>query len=324
MRNEERNVKDCIESIQALTYPHWECIIIDDQSNDQTPALLKKYTESDSRFTVIQGRPLPKDWVGKVHACDQLSEAANGDYLLFLDADVRIKPNTIQQALFVMKRHQSGLVTGFAHFPVHTWLAKLLVPLQTFIVFFHLPVLVANYTLFPASTAAHGGFMFFECKAYRHMGGHQKVKDSLVEDIHIAREMKKSGKRVTLTNISPSVACYMYETNEEVWKGFLKNIYAGLGRSPLMAAAAAVFYFSFYVLPFILAIAGLALHDWLYLAPLVITYLQVFAVDAASNQSKWHFIYMPFSAAALIILMFASMKQSHTGKGYEWKGRKYV
>ncbi|MBM7577349.1 glycosyltransferase [Jeotgalibacillus terrae] len=320
MRNEEKNVKGIIDSVLRSDYHNREVIVLNDQSEDRTAEVLSSYGDS---IKVINGRPLPEGWVGKVHACHQLSKEANGDFLCFIDADVRLDQHAVSRALYLLKKKNASLITGFPKFPAHSFLAKLLVPLQHFFVFFHLPNFMANYTKLPAFTAAHGAFMLFEKEAYFKSGGHESVKRSLVEDIHITRHLKSEGYTCILSNVSSHITCDMYETNREVWEGFSKNIFTGLGRNVPAALAVSVFYLCFYFLPLPLAITGIMVENYIWIVPLMIVFLQTFVIDLSTGQTKFHFLYMPLSAIALVILLLASMSKSLTGKGYTWKGRTY-
>ncbi|PPA71182.1 glycosyltransferase [Jeotgalibacillus proteolyticus] len=323
LRNEERNVKGLINCLKELTYPSIEFILLDDHSTDKTLALLHTLTKNDNRFSIKNGKELKKGWVGKVHACHQLGHYASGDYFLFLDADVRVKPAAIEQAMHVMEKFNSRLVTGFPQFPVRPFVGRLLVPLQHFFIFFHLPNLAANRTTWEAFTAAHGAFMFFEKEAYVEIGGHESVKSSLIEDIAITRKLKKHGFKATLANVTPSVTCFMYETNKEVWEGFLKNIYTGLGKSITAAIGVSLFYLLFYAGPFVLAITGFIMQQWFLMLPLLFVWLQAAIIDFATKGSRIHFLLMPLSAIALTALIWSSVVQSIRKKGYVWKGRTY-
>lgn len=323
MRNEERNVESLIRNLKCLTHRSLEVIILDDGSTDQTSELLRKSIGEDPFFKVIAGKPLPEGWVGKVHACHQLSVEAKGEYLFFLDADVRIAPDTIEKVLAEMDRRRSGLITGFPRFPVKPLLGKLLVPFQHFLVFFHLPLVMANYTTFPAFTAAHGAFMFFKRDAYESIGGHQAVRSSLLEDVHITRLVKKKGWKATLINNTEDAVCHMYDTNREVWEGFLKNIYIGLGQNPFMVGVSSLFYFAFYFLPLPLFGYGIISFQEIYCLPLIVVWAQTFIIDRTSNQSSHHFWLMPLASLALIAIMWASMLKRIRKQTYKWKGRSY-
>jgi cellulose synthase/poly-beta-1,6-N-acetylglucosamine synthase-like glycosyltransferase len=323
MRNEERNVEGLMCSIKRLTYPNLELLFLDDQSTDSTGQMLQQYAREDHRISVLRGRELPAGWVGKVHACYQLSQEAKGDYLLFIDADVRLKSDTVERTLQLQQKSGAGLLTGFPKFPVKTWLEKLLVPMQHVLVFFHLPVALANGTTWKAATAAHGAFMFFDRKAYETSGGHEAVKASLIEDVHLAQTVKQNGIRVLLVNITSHVTCFMYETNREVWNGFAKNIYTGLGRSPVRVLMLTGYYLIFYIYPLPLFAVGLAAGHPAWLWPLAIVWGQRLLVDWHVRQQKHLAWLMPVSALALVVIMNYSMLAALLKWGYEWKGRQY-
>ncbi|QPC46596.1 glycosyltransferase family 2 protein [Mangrovibacillus cuniculi] len=176
MRNEERNVVELIENMKKLTYPNLEVIGLDDGSTDLTSQKWVEHTRGDQRFTLKFGNKLPEGWKGKVHACDQLAAFSSGDKLLFLDADARVEPSTLQHALGVMEAFQSAMVTGFPKFPTKPFLSKLLVPFQHILVLSHLPIFMANQTTKPAFTAAHGAFLFVDKQAYSEVGGMKQSK----------------------------------------------------------------------------------------------------------------------------------------------------
>ncbi|SDG70646.1 Glycosyltransferase, catalytic subunit of cellulose synthase and poly-beta-1,6-N-acetylglucosamine synthase [Planococcus glaciei] len=323
MRNEERNVETLTSALKAAVYPNLEFIILNDQSTDRTGVLLEQMTAGDSRFTVIGGKELPPDWVGKVHACHQLQQHAKGDYLLFIDADIRFSPEAIGQALALMNERQAKLLSGFPAFDVPPFLSKLLVPMQHFVVLFHLPLVLANYANFPAATAANGMWMMFERKSYDAVGGHAAVRNSLVEDVHIARRFKASGHKMLLANITKSVQCRMYDTNHDVWEGFLKNSYTGIGRSPVFAVALALFYSFFYILPLFLALYGISTNKLLFTVPYVLAVVQQAYVMARTRQHLYLALLIPLQAAAMIAVLLQSMWKSWRKKPYTWKGRQY-
>jgi len=324
LRNEERNVVGLISNLKSLTYPHVEILLLDDGSTDQTLALLQDKTSGDSRFKILTGKELPAGWAGKVHACHQLQEKAKGDYFLFIDADVRLKSSVIEKALTLLNKQNAQLLTGFPSFEVPGILSKLLIPMMHFVVLFHLPIHLANKGKMPAATAANGVFMFFEKIAYLKIGGHRTVQTSIVEDVHLAKQMKISGCKVCLANISTDVSCRMYERNSEVWEGFVKNIFSGLGRSVMMVILLSIFYGFFYVLPGVLMVWGLWTLQPLYLFPYLLIVLQRMLVDWKANQRLSLSFFMPLSAATMVIIMNASMWRWIRKKPYSWKGRQYT
>lgn len=330
LRNEERNANSLISMLKELTYPSLEFHLLDDQSEDRTKELLFNAIGNDSRFKLMDGAPLPENWSGKVHACHQLGESAAGEYLLFLDADTRLLPNTIEHSLAFMIKKDAALLTGFPRFPVKHLLERWLVPMQHFLVYFHLPYLLANFTDIPSATAAHGAFLLFKKDAYKRAGGHKAIQNSLVDDVHIATLMKKEKEKVLLVNVTQYVTCYMYESNREVWEGFRKNVFPGFGRSILLVLFLTLFNVLFFVLPGMMAVFGAAkwlIHqtfDPMLFVPYFIIVLQKAYIDYRSRQKLSISFEMPLISCAFIALMFASMIASFKKKGYQWKGRTYL
>lgn len=319
VRNEERNIPSLLKNLEKLTYTNKEIIVLNDSSTDRTGDLLA--CASDSVRT-IAGKKLPEGWVGKVHACHQLSRNANGDYYLFIDADVRLHPQAVETALAAFQK-KTGLISGFPKIPLKSMLGHLLVPMQHFLVYVHLPVLLANMTAWSPASAAHGAFMMFRSDAYKQAGGHAAVRNEIVEDIALMRQMKRSGWHALLINPRRFVTCFMYETNAEVWFGFSKNIYTGIG-SKLLAAGGVVLVYSFlFLLPAGAAIYGAAAGEWLYLLPLLLSLAIKFLVDAAAGYPRWLFLFLPFSVVSLIVLLIYAVYRDVTNKGVIWKGRVY-
>ncbi|KUP06465.1 hypothetical protein Q75_07990 [Bacillus coahuilensis p1.1.43] len=323
MRDEEKNVPGLISSLKTITYENVEIILLDDGSSDCTNHVASELIKDDQRFTLIKGIQLPEGWVGKVHACHLLSKEAKGDFC-FLDADVRISKSVIEECFYLMKKYQSALISGFAHFPTKPILAKLLVPFQHYFVFGLLPVHFANHTTWKNFTAAHGGFMFFNRNVYEQVGGHESVKENLVEDITFAKRLKKFGYRVTLANISNKVTCNMYSTNKDVWQGFLKNIYLGMGKNPFVVIGFTLFYSLLYVVPVPLFIIGLITKSVDFLVPLCLVFIQSILIDRFTKGEFLHFLLTPIATICMLILLWSSMIKNVKGKAYEWKGRNYI
>src|ERR1043165_5277705 len=94
-RNEERNIRACVESVLGQDYPNFEVIVLDDRSTDRTSEILHQLSTQNSKLKVIHGSELPRGWAGKPHALFQASAAAHGDWLCFVDADTFLSPETL-------------------------------------------------------------------------------------------------------------------------------------------------------------------------------------------------------------------------------------
>ena len=323
MRNEERNVNNCIQMLKNLSYENLEIIIYEDQSTDQTFPLLQQAIGQDTRFQILPGIPLKKGWVGKVHACHQLRQHAKGDYLCFVDADVTLHPDVLSYSLERAIHKQAALITGFPKFSYTNWLDQLVIPMMHFIVYVHLPIALANFTKVPTTSAANGTFMFFKTDSYDQIGGHQAVKQSLIEDIQIARTMKKNGHRVLLANVTDYVSCKMYETSKETWEGFSKNMFAGIGQSIPLAMGITAFYAFFYVMPLLYLVYGIISWDPLFMVPYALTVVHRAICDRKSKTPLYYSFFVPLSSVLLLVILWRSVYLSGNGKAYTWKGRSY-
>lgn len=326
-RNEAANIAGCLSSVLACPTDglEVEILVLDDSSADGTGDIAA--AAGGDRVRVLRGRELPEGWLGKSHACAQLAEAASGDWLLFLDADVRLQPSALQAARAAAEAAGSGLVTGFPRQVTGTWLEQLVVPLMVFTIICHLPVPLVRGSRDPRFVAAHGGFLLIRRSSYSRCGGHIAIRSELVDDMALARAMKRAGEPVVLADITEHVSMRMYHNARQVWNGYRKNIYAGTGRSPALLLAVLLMYWSLYVLPaaallwFVLSgQPGAAVWPAVAVAA-GITVKRI--SDAAGRQPVWFCLLVPASILCLSLIAVASWRGSRSRGGYEWKGRRY-
>ncbi|MBO2943078.1 glycosyltransferase [Paenibacillus sp. F411] len=331
-RNEERNIDDALRSVLASDYPHLEVLVLDDRSEDGTAEAVRRISGMDSRVKLLEGKEMPDGWSGKVHACHQLSEAAAGEWWLFMDADARLKPGALTWAMQVAERQGRGMITGFPFQVVGTWMEKLIVPLMTFTILCHLPIRWIKRTSHPLLAAAHGAFILVERDSYQRVGGHLGIRNELVDDMALVRSFKRGKEPVQLADIHRHVTMRMYHTSAEVWSGYRKNIFEGLGRSIPLLTAMSLFYFILYVFPVLmlaysLILAGTDLGSselMIWSACCVLTGMTVkMAADVNQGQPAWLSIFQPISMLLVILLALDSCRTAYTSRGYQWKGRYY-
>ncbi|WP_367272741.1 glycosyltransferase [Paenibacillus tritici] len=326
-RNEADNIAGCLSSVLACSTggAEVEIIVLDDSSTDGTGAMAA--AAGGGRVRVLRGRALPEGWLGKSHACAQLAEAASGDWLLFLDADVRLQQGALQAALSAAEAAGSGMITGFPRQITGSWLERLVVPLMVFTIICHLPVPLVSGSGDPRFVAAHGGFILIRRSSYDRCGGHQAIRSALVDDMALARAVKRAGETVRLMNITEQVSMRMYHNAKQVWNGYRKNIYAGIGRSPILLLAVLFLYWSLYVLPAAAVLYGCLsgqLGAAIWPAAALLTGIAVKRTsDAAGKQPFWYCILLPAAMLCLSLIAAASWNGSRTRGGYEWKGRRY-
>lgn len=316
LRNEERNVRKLINNLKLALPDGVRVYLYEDRSEDATYQLLAEETKNDDRFEIIRGLPLPDGWSGKVHACHQLARHTTEPYLLFLDADVTIAPTFIARMHATMRREKVVFLSGFPRFPSKPILGKLLIPMQHVLIAQHLP-LMWRKVKHPAFAAANGMNVLVERDSYENVGGHEAIRDSLVDDIDLCRLFKRRKLATSLVQVAPYITCDMYETNRDVWEGFSKNVFKGMNDSKWVAA----YLVSYYTVQLSAFLLCLIEPDWFSLAAagLVIFGRLLIDIKARSPYTYLH----PFGITIYIVLLLTAIVQHMRGRPVRWKGRLY-
>ena len=223
-RNEERNLPLLLNDLTDCNYPNLEVIVCDDDSSDQTPVVLEEFAKECSNLTIIKNDQLPSGWVGKNHACYLLSKKATGSYFLFIDADVRLSKDAISKAVAFMQKSSIQLLSLFPAQIIKTPGEWKVVPLMNVILLTLLPLRFVQWFSLASFSAANGQFMMFKSQNYLQNNWHTRFKSSYVEDIAIARTMKRERQRIATLLGGSDVKCRMYSKYEDGINGFSKNI----------------------------------------------------------------------------------------------------
>ena len=233
-RNEEKNIGNILNDLRNQPFQNIEVIVFNDQSEDSTALLVDEFVSSDKRFRIISSDQLPEGWLGKNYACSRLASAANGNFFLFLDADVRISGNLIGDSLWYAEKSRSDLVSIFPKQKIITRGEWATVPNMNFILVSLLPLILVRKTVIPSLAAANGQFMLFSPDVYKQLTPHEKMKNSKVEDILISRYLKKAGKSVSCLLGDERIECRMYSGFSDSVNGFSKNVAEFFGGSYLL------------------------------------------------------------------------------------------
>ncbi len=223
-RNEENNIANLLTDLSKSNGNITEIVVFDDNSDDNTAQIVRTFSTNDSRIRLIQSVVLPEGWLGKNNACHQLALQAKGDYLLFLDADVRIK-NTLPNALLCYAlKYETDLLSIFPVQQMQTLPEKITVPLMHFILLTLLPLPLVLRSKFASLSAANGQCMFFDAITYHKLLPHKQFKKSRAEDIEIARYYKRNHKKTSCLTGTKQVQCRMYSSLNQSIEGFSKNV----------------------------------------------------------------------------------------------------
>jgi chlorobactene glucosyltransferase len=324
-RNEEGNIAGCIQSLLAQDYPAFEVLVLDDQSEDTTRAILEKIAENKPGLRVLDGTPAPEGQIGKNWACSQLAQQARGELLFFTDADTLHKPGALRAMVTVLLGEQADFLTGFPRQEVHGWGERLLVPFFSWALLSFIPLALAYRLRLPALSVAVGQVMLFRREAYLGIGGHSQTGASIVDDLLLARQIQAAGMRWRVVFVADRISCRMYHSNREAVNGFTKNLFAA---------------FNFHLLPFLFVFIWLAVMFW---EPLIILLMMLFGQPVQAQAQElivclglsilvwlipyadmripiWLACLYPFTILANEIIALRSVL--HTFGGHlSWKGR---
>lgn len=322
-RNEEHRLPACLDSLLAQDYPNLEWIVLDDNSTDATSAVVQTRMEQEPRLKLIQGEPLPDGWTGKSWACWQLAARAQGDLLLFTDADTWHHPSSVSAAVAELQHRRADLLSLWPRQRTGSWSEMLILPFVHVLILLFLP----QWLPFKHRSlgVANGQFVLFRRTAYEAIGGHQTVRSHLVEDVALGREIKTRGFRLVNGDGSRLIQCRMYTRFSEVWEGFTKNLRAGFEDSVGSFVALGVVQVIFLLAPFGWLAAGWMLSSaW---TPLVAAQVVLVLGLRGFLAIRYHQPAMsvplhPVGQFLALCIAMNSWIQSSRG-AVTWKGRVY-
>jgi chlorobactene glucosyltransferase len=315
-RNEAAVIEATLHSLLTQSHPNFEIILLDDHSTDATAAIAARLAKTEPRLRVITGQPLPTDWLGKNWACHQLAQAAQGNTLLFTDADVSWQPGALAALTAEMARTGADLLTVWPTQRTQTWAERLVVPLMSLVTVGYLPWPLVHFSPWPVFAAANGQCMAFTRRAYREISGHSRVRANVLEDVTLSRLVKAHGLRLRMADAAGLITCRMYPDWPAVRDGFAKNILAGYGGRVSLLLLAALFHWLVFVLPW----PALAV-DARFAAPLVLG-LGVRALSAAATRQRVSdALLMPLSVLWMTRIAGQAISWQWRYGGPLWKGR---
>lgn len=313
-RNEAKNIGAILNDLLQQSYWNMEIIVFDDESFDNTAEIVRNFSRKDERITLLSGTGLPGGWLGKTHACYCLAKEAKGEYLLFLDADVRIGGSIINDSITYSKRTGCSLVSVFPQQEIVTTGELLTVPNMNYILLSLLPLILVRRTRFSSLAAANGQFMFFEAGTYMELQPHKKMKAHKVEDILISRFYKSKGKKAACMLGDERIRCRMYSGFREAVNGFSKNIAEFFGGSFL----AALLFWAVTSFGFTMVLGFPAGVFAIYIISYFATRIFI-SLSSRQNVLKNVALVLPLQVSMGLILVKSITAKFY--KGYQWKGR---
>ena len=226
-RNEEDNVVACVASLTAQP-EIGEIIVVNDQSTDRTAEILAHLSQTVPKLKVLESTSLPAGWIGKNHAAWLGAQAANGEWLLFTDADTVHFSGSAARALDDAQNFDAALVSYSPEQITGSFAERALIPFIYCRLGRKFDFARLNDPSSP-DAASNGQFLMIRRDAYEKIGGHQAVANAVLEDVALARRVKQAGFRLHFASGQGIAQTRMYRSFAAMWQGWTKNIYLLLG-----------------------------------------------------------------------------------------------
>ncbi len=318
-RNEAGNLVRLLTSLKSQDDQNFEVIVLNDHSSDDTLEVVRRFAKEDSRVLALSGRNLPTGWLGKNFACHQLSLAATGEILIFTDADTQWASDGVRLIREAFERSQADALSAWPEQACHDPLSSLIQPLQQWSLITFLPMWFVPIRAFPLAVAANGQLLCFRKNIYQKIGGHGRVRGSVIEDMSLARLVKRNGGKFVLLNAVGVVRTFMYSSFQETWAGYAKNAYPAFGANLVALFLVLVFNLGLYVLPWGLLAFKPNLETGLLV---LLSLLPRLLADVVAGYGWRLFVFHPVSVLAWTCISLQSIFWYTTGR-VPWKGRAY-
>lgn len=314
MRNEARNVEAVLSS--ALTQSdidQLEVMALDDSSSDQTGELIAGVR--DLRLKSVRGGGLPSGWLGKNFALHTLAKQSEAEYLVFLDADVRLESNAVASAIALMNERGWDYISPYPRQIATGVLARIVQPLLQWSWFATLPLRLVENSRLTSTVVANGQFFIVKNSSYKKSGGHEVIKGEVLDDLELARALRRSGSRGSVVDASALSSCEMYRSYSELISGYSKSQWRAYGGTlGALIVIALMFVSAIYPLFFLVDFELWALSAYL---GLVFSRVMVALRTRSSILSApLH----PIAIAIWIYLIFRSLLFKRMGR-LVWRGR---
>ncbi|KAF0148924.1 MAG: Glycosyltransferase [Ignavibacteria bacterium] len=315
-RNEEQNIASCLNHVCCQTHHNLEIIVLDDQSTDKTADIVGAFSQKDSRVKLIAGTSLPEGWLGKNWACHNLSLKATAEKLLFIDADVKLTEDAVTIALNIMRKEKANMLSVFPTQLIENLGTRLITPLMNWILLSFLPLRKVFTSPSQSFTAANGQFILINRNDYISIGGHEKVKAKVVEDMELARAIKQYGKKIITLVGDSTVDCKMYSNYADAYNGFSKNFFLGFNMNYVVFFFVLLLLHVVFLLPFVLVF----INAEFVLVILLVLASRVLIALISKQKIVLEVILHPIQMIILLIVGINSLIVTRKKKA-EWKGR---
>jgi chlorobactene glucosyltransferase len=334
-RNEARNIRRAVDTMlmAAGRYGEAEVLVVDDGSTDTTPEILTELQATHiygTRLHVLRlDEALPEGWMGKPRACwaGAQSEYAEGaEWLLFVDADTQGSPRLLGRLVAGAEETGADLYSIFAHQELISVAERLIMPHLFYALAVGFPWRAVNDPN-SAVAIANGQCILVRRASYEAVGGHATVRDAIAEDQALAEQLKRAGYRLFVADGRDGMRVRMYTSLPELWEGWTKNAYLGLGDRAWLLLVAIFFGLAAGVLPFIALPRALRARRRGEALAWTVTLFALLRNRTRAMREldvpRPYALTVPVGAILCSGIAFSAWFKVVSGQGVTWKGRRY-
>jgi hopene-associated glycosyltransferase HpnB len=327
-RNEADGIGETIGSLLRQDYSvPFTIILVDDDSNDGTADVARRAAaalNASERLQIVDGRPLPRGWTGKLWAVKQGVEAAQAgsnapDYILLSDADIVYAPHVLSTLMARAVSNKLVLTSLMVKLRCESFAERSLIP--AFIFFFQMLYPFPWVNKPKATTAAAaGGCMLVKSDALKAAGGIDAIRNALIDDCSLAKRLKAQGP-IWLGLTEHVHSTRSYPDLEDIRRMVSRSAYAQLRNSPLLLAGTVAGIALTYLAPPLLALFATGTAQWLGLVAWGLMALTFIPTLRLYRRSPLWGLALPAIALCYMLFTIDSALQFARGKGGLWKGR---
>jgi glycosyltransferase involved in cell wall biosynthesis len=323
--NEETDIEQTLSRLLALDYDNYEVIAVDDRSTDRTGEIMDRIAASAAahgRLKVIHIKSLPSNWLGKTHAMWTAAQQASGDWLLFTDADVLFKPDSLRRALVYAEAEAADHVVVLPRIIMHRPGEKMMIAFfQTLFVFGHRPWKVADPKA--RDHMGVGAFNLLRRRVYEEIGTHHRLRMEVVDDMKLGKLVKNGGYAQRNVFAGDLISVRWAKGAMGVVRNLTKNFFAIMSFQWPRALASCFALGILNLTPFV----GVWLaHGWARL-PYAVAMLSMFLIYAGMSWTSavpaYYFLLHPVSTTVFVYIMLRSMVLTLARGGVVWRGTFY-
>jgi cellulose synthase/poly-beta-1,6-N-acetylglucosamine synthase-like glycosyltransferase len=329
-KDEGGTIRECIQRVLNFDYPNFDVVAIDDRSEDDTGAILDKMArENPQKLRVIHVRrgELPQGWLGKCNALHVGTRDVSGEWLLFVDSDVKVEPPALRDTLGLAVHRQYESVSILTRLETDSLIEELVLPMAAGAWSVMFTISITNNDKRPDIAAANGQFFLIRRDAYQRVNGHAAVYNQICEDVELMRLLKEAGYRVRFQLGDHLASTRMHANLAKMFSGW-GRIYCGTARRRPRRIIESMLFVVISGLSVYPALAygawmAIAAHSWPWLIAAVAhfgvmtLFLSIIYVGSG-NRARMALLF-PFTAGVLLALMTYALRLCRTGR-MSWRG----